>query len=275
MNNKLLSTAMLVDAHVHIHECFSISEVLDSALQNFQSVAQKLKISSSQYFGTLILTEIGKSTWFKKMHERSNNEQSLEGSHWIFQKTHEPESLYANHTSGKKLLLLAGHQVVTQENIEVLSIISNQFINNGLRISDTIQAIQAAKGIPVLPWGVGKWFGNRGKIIHQLIQASEVDNLLLGDNSNRPSFWINPIYLKQAQKQAIKILPGTDPLPLKTEMSRPGSFGFHIKGDLHLEYPGASLKQMLLDSNTTITPYGALENPFQFLQNQLKIRYAR
>lgn len=275
MHNNLLSSTLFVDAHVHIHECFSVSKVLDSALKNFQVAAHNTSTDSSQYCGVLILTEIGSNTWFQKLSKRSNDRQSLEGSHWTFQKTHEPESLYAHHSSDQKILILAGHQVVTQENIEVLSIISNQFIDNGLTISETIQSIHAAKGIPVLPWGFGKWFGNRGKIIHKFIQSSQTNSLLLGDNSNRPSFWINPIYLKQAQTRAIKILPGTDPLPLETEMSRPGRFGFHMQGGLDLDQPGSSIKQMLLDTNTTISPYGVLESPLKFLQNQLKIRFTK
>lgn len=272
MNNSQSPPNILVDSHVHIHECFALSDVLDSSLQNFQTAAHKANISSSQYLGVLILTEIGKNSCFQKISGHFENGHSLEDSDWTFQKTHESESLYAHHASGNKVLLLAGHQVVTQENIEVLSIISDQFIDNGMTVLDTIHAIQAAKGIPVLPWGFGKWFGSRGKIIHQLIQARETPPLLLGDNSNRPNFWINPVYLKQARKQAIKILPGTDPLPLVKEASRPGRFGFQIQGTLDLDTPGSSLKDILLDSTIQIQPYGALENPLIFLQNQLKIR---
>lgn len=271
--NKLTShSTILVDSHVHIHDCFSLSEVLDSALKNFQITAQKADIIPSQYLGVLILTEIGKNTCFQEILEDFNTSHNLSENNWTFQKTHESASIYAHHKSGNKVLLLAGHQVVTKENIEVLSIISDHFINDGMTILDTIRAIQAAKGIPVLPWGFGKWFGSRGKIIHQLIQSPDLNPLLLGDNSNRPNFWINPTYLKLAQKQSIKILPGTDPLPLEKEASRPGSFGFQIQGTLHLDTPGSSLKGMLLDSSIPIQPYGTLESPFIFLQNQLKIR---
>ena len=79
--------------------------------------------------------------------------------------------------------------------------------------------------------------------------------------------------VKKAEEKGLRILPGTDPLPLASECCRPGSFGFTIQGSLSLEEPGEHIKQMLLNPKICLEPYGSLETPFRFIRNQLAIRY--
>ncbi|MGB7439423.1 MAG: hypothetical protein WA919_00010, partial [Coleofasciculaceae cyanobacterium] len=174
---------------------------------------------------------------------------------------------------GQGIFIIAGRQVITKEKLEVLALITDKFVEDGLSLETTIQSVISAGGIPVIPWGVGKWIGRRGKLLSKLLTENNFPTLFLGDNSGRPIFWLQPIYFQQAKKQGLRVLPGTDPLPLASEASRPGSFGFTIQGSLSREEPGKQLKQMLLDSTVSINNYGYLETPWRFVSNQLGIRY--
>src|SRR4030095_13902120 len=73
----------------------------------------------------------------------------------------EPSSLVLGH----RLLVIAGHQIVTSERIEVLAIACIENIADGLTLDATITAVRDAGAIPVLPWGVGKGSGERGRFV--------------------------------------------------------------------------------------------------------------
>ena len=66
--------------------------------------------------------------------------------------------------------------------------------------------------------GFGKWIGRRGAVLQKLLATHNYPYLFLGDNSGRPSFWSKPHYFQLAKKQAIRILPDTDPLPFALTM---------------------------------------------------------
>jgi hypothetical protein len=258
---------IIADAHVHINDCFDLSQMLDSALNNFRQTSQK-KGYENNFTGILFLTETSKQNWFNQLVKAKQQIKN-----WIFKPTSETVSLVAKNELNQRLLLIAGRQIVTAENLEVLALITEQNFADGLPLEATIQAIIAAGGLPVLPWGVGKWIGKRGKILTNLLQKSEVPPIFLGDNGSRPKFWLRPRYFQQAQARGIKILPGSDPLPLVSESSRPGSFGFTIETSLKLNEPGKQIKQILLDPTTYLQPYGSLETPLRFIRNQLAIRF--
>ncbi len=271
VNNTQL---IIADAHVHIHKCFDLSKLLNSAWDNFQKIAY-LKENKDTFNAILFLAEIGNENYFNCLIEQVGNNKISKNKikNWTFHRTQEDLSLYACNRLEQKILLIAGSQIVTAEKLEVLALITDQRFEDGLPLEVTIQAIISAGGIPVLPWGVGKWIGNRGKILNNLLEESNFPILFLGDNGGRPVFWPRPSYFKQAEKKGLRILPGTDPLPLASECCRPGSFGFTIQGSLSLEEPGEHIKQMLLNPKICLEPYGSLETPFRFIRNQLAIRY--
>ena len=265
---------ILADAHVHIYDCFNLSKLLNSAWNNFQKFASKQGCSEN-FTAVLFLTEIGPQACFKKFLDRDPNQTntSISRDDWTFHPTQEGLSLYASKQSDRGIFLIAGRQIVTAENLEVLALITDRSFEDGLPLEETIEAILSEGGIPVLPWGVGKWMGSRGKLLNNFLEANSFPILFLGDNSGRPIFWRRPFTFQLAEKKGLRILPGTDPLPLASEFSRPGSFGFTIQGSLSREEPGKQIKQMLLDSTTNIQAYGSLETPLRFIRNQLAIRY--
>ena len=260
---------ILADAHVHIYDCFDLEQLLNSTLSNFQNHAHQ-QGHKENFIGLLLLTESSGDNYFQKL--IATGKISDNQHNWTFKRTQEQISLIASNDNNQELILIAGRQIVTVEKLEVLALFTNQTIEDGLSLEATIRDIITAEGIPVLPWGFGKWIGNRGNLISELLANHKFPILCLGDNGGRPWFWRKPAYFTQAQQQNLRILPGTDPLPIADQFYRPGSFGFMIKADLNLEKPGKELKQMLIDPTTILQKYGNLESPWRFLRNQLVLR---
>ncbi|MGF1492963.1 MAG: hypothetical protein ACFBSC_11040 [Microcoleaceae cyanobacterium] len=258
---------ILVDAHVHIYDCFQLDNFLNSALENFQKCA-----SSDAARFVLCFTETQSDQYFAKLMQYAESGTTVVD--WTFHPTQEPESIHAKHRTGKGMWFLAGRQVVTSERLEVSALVTSAQIPDGLTLDQTLQAIHQVGGLSALPWGVGKWMGSRGKLVAALLtpETQSSTPLFLSDNGGRPGFWPWPPCFKQAQELGWKVLSGTDPLPLKSESSRPGGFGFQLAADFDLDQPGQSLKQALLDPQTEVQPYGTLENPLRFTRNQVALR---
>ncbi|NEQ76189.1 MAG: hypothetical protein F6K23_26005 [Okeania sp. SIO2C9] len=270
MNSPVkISQKIIADAHVHIHRCFEIDQLLNASLANFQKVSQTQTDIDNSIF-LIFLTEMPGDFEFSKLLEYAKKSQQI--NNWKFAITQESLSIYAVNNNNQKIFIIAGRQIVTAEKLEVLALISDSEFADGLTIETTIENIVSKGGIPVLPWGVGKWLGKRGKILQKLLNSDSIPMVYFGDNSGRPNFWSRPSYFQLAEQKGWKVLPGTDPLPLKSEYSRPGSFGFMVESELNLAEPGKSMKQILLNPTTLVQPYGVLETPFRFIRNQLAIR---
>ena len=255
---------LLVDAHVHLHPCFDLAQFFDTALENFHTQSQRLQLAQP-VVGALLLAEVsGVEAFADLVNQQQQINQQLPD--WEICPTAEAYSLWINHSAGHSLLVTAGRQVVTQEGIEVLALITAASIEAGLSLADTLSQVELADGLPVLPWGVGKWIGKRGKLVQTQLQIAR-SSLFTGDNGGRPEFWPLPDYFQQRPQ-----LPGSDPLPLPNEVSRAGSFGFLTQGQLDRARPGESLKQILRSHHPMIQNYGQLLSPWQFVRNQSLLR---
>jgi hypothetical protein len=273
----LLSSTSLIlaDSHVHIYSCFNLSSFLESALINFQNSSAVSK-SQQDYTGVLFLTESCHENYFSELVKASESQQNSNFlSGWKIFKTNENCSLYARSSDEKGVYLLAGRQIITAEKLEILALATIENIPEGLPLELTIQEVIDRGGIPVIPWGFGKWFGRRGRLLGNLLKQKEYSMLFLGDNSGRPKFWSRPPLFQKAEQKGIKILPGTDPLPFASEFNRPGKFGFSIIGNLNPTQPAESMKQLLKDTSTSIQPYGPLETPGRFVKNQIAMQFVK
>lgn len=261
---------LIADAHVHLYSCFHLEHLLNSAWINFARCARQR--SAAQFTAILFLTEGKNEISFQQLAQANFGNNQNPPPQWCFIPTQEAISLYACNSLKQRILLIAGRQVVTQENLEVLALMTNAEIRDGLPLSRTIETILAAGGVPVIPWGFGKWMGSRGKLVQKTLAQNCFHGLFIGDNGGRPSFWLRPSYFKQAQQQGLQILPGTDPLPLPSQACRPGSFGFTLasRSALSWDKPGKHLREIL--HTAAPQPYGALESPLQFVRNQIAIR---
>ncbi len=259
---------ILADGHVHIHDCFELSGFLDSALTNFQAEAVKKKRGG--FSAILFLTETEGENRFLSLFESINNTgvQRKRIDSWTFHKTQEACSLRATRKGYPSLFMIAGRQVVTLENLEVLALATSEVIIEGTTLGKTVQQVRQQGAMPVIPWGAGKWFGKHGTVLKNFLETTETQGLFLCDNGGRPTFWPRPALFRKMEQRGVKILSGSDPLPIATESKRPGSSGFLLKNDVTPETPARDLKHLLLDPITNVDIFGKREKVVRFFRNQ-------
>jgi hypothetical protein len=269
---------IFIDAHVHIYNCFDLDVLFDSALANFQTAAKQCGIKKKPFSSLLFLTERTSENWFQHLATKIKTEKNVNNpaKKWTIALTGDELSLktYHNDSPENEIYLVAGRQIVTAEQIEVLALFCNTSINDGLPLNETMHTIQQRKGIAVIPWGVGKWFGKRGKFLQDFLAGYEGKEVFLGDNGGRPWFWPTPALFHLAKKKGVSVLPGTDPLPLPHEALRVGSFGFFLDyHPLDMTSPATSMRDLLLSDKETLYPFGRLQDTKSFFTNQLQLRF--
>jgi hypothetical protein len=265
MSNSII----IVDGHVHVHAGTDVGGMLDAAAHNFAAAATR--VGTTHWHGVLLLAEMRSADWFGAI---GSAPQRLGG--WSLEPAvGDPLSIQAQ--SGDAVLwIVAGRQIVTCEGIEVLSLATRARIKDGLSLAETLQAADSAHAVIVLPWGAGKWLGERGRLVRQAIEANTVYPLFPGDNGGRPVFWPEPAIFGAARRRGRAVLPGTDPLPLSGEERRVGSFGFWLSGALTTASPGGELRERLAQADgAKVRVFGHLQSPLRFLRNQTALRMAK
>jgi hypothetical protein len=169
-----------------------------------------------------------------------------------------------------RLLIVAGRQIVTREGLEILGLATRNPIPDGLSAHGVLARLRSSDALAVLPWGVGKWLGKRGRIVDELIAEAPLGQLFLGDNGGRPTWWSVPQFSGR-----LPVLAGSDPLPLAGSTAAIGSFGSRVTGSLDESRPVASLKQILRNPSTKISTYGRLTPSLRFFSDQARLRFSR
>ena len=238
---------LLIDGHAHVHEGYNEAAFLTAAHANLSRHGEGMP--------TLLLAEMPRQQVFARWRDGI--------APWPVTVTREPSSLVL----GGRLLVIAGRQIVTLERIEVLAVACIENIAMGLTLDATIAAMQEMGAVPVLPWGVGKWSGERGRLV---ANAAARYSLLLGDNAGRPFGWPRPALFQQ-----YVVLPGTDPLRLRSEQERVGIYGFVLEGHFDSERPAAGVVNALQNLTQSPPVFGNRVGPYGFLQQQLGLRFSR
>jgi len=266
-----------VDGHVHIYNCFALSELLDSAHRNFREAARQAG-AGRDFTGMLMLTETRADHWFLEMASQSSNETDESSPNtlpWTLRLLPDRCSLIALRDTGEQLYLVAGRQVITSEGLEVLALATDGLFDDGQPVTGLLATIRKQGAIPVIPWAVGKWLGKRGRILADILELESGKELFLGDNGGRPFFWRNIPHFRQAQGLGMPVLPGSDPLPFPSETSRVGSFGFRVQGVISNDQPAMDIRELIRNNGTDICAFGRLESPLHFFLNQARIRLPR
>ena len=261
------SAATLIDAHVHIHDCFDLSQFFDCAHRNFRAQAEEVGRVTA-FDGILMLTESAGVDRFSEL-KRTDSSSPLPSGSWRIAETNEEVSLRVVSADDRQLFVVSGRQIVTSERLEVLALGMADTIEDGLSIREVIARVQDSGAICVLPWGFGKWSGHRGGIVRELIKTDFGNNLFLGDNAGRLRLWSRPGEFETADERGIGILPGTDPLPWPSQVSTAGSFGCILDGRLSPSAPFADIRRRLVDKRDGPRRYGDLERLFPFVRHQI------
>jgi hypothetical protein len=265
--------ALLIDAHVHLHDCFQLDSFFEQAHRNFEGAAREHGWDPA--VGVLMLTESEGVDWFGRLAglaAGSGFDRDARLTSWTVQATRDPAALMAA-SGGRRLLLVSGRQVVAREGLEVLLLGTRSSVPDGRPIRDVLAEGARLGALRVIPWGAGKWLFGRGKLLNELIAAAHPGNgFFLGDGAGRPFFWSRPRHFDYAERQGIRILPGTDPLPFPRQTGRAGSFGFRLDGAVDLSSPIEGITSALRNPDARLTPFGRPERLAPFVRNQIAMQ---
>jgi hypothetical protein len=266
----------VVDAHVHIHACYNIDEFFDHAYRNLSSAQPRVTDTPSAFY--LLLTETAGDHYFEALRQLARGaaaEAQSGGSlvrlqRWSVATTSEDESLVVS-AGGRRLILVAGRQVACKEGLEVLLLGTTGRFQDKRSIRDVL-AEGEALGVPqVIPWGAGKWFFGRARLLSELVRAKRSSLFFLGDEGGRPAFWPYPRHFREAAAVGVRDLPGTDPLPFPHDIEKVGRVGFCMSLELNEAAPARSLLNALR-AEQPYKRFARLEPPARFVRNQFAMQ---
>lgn len=252
-----------VDAHVHFYRLESVGELLSSAAAHFE--ARRLGILEG-IRGCLLLAETSNYRLFDKLRAAG-----MAGV-WTVRECHDEEYSLLAERSGVTLSIISGRQMRTSESLEVLAIGTLRDYSDGMSLAETIEAVHDSGALAVLPWGFGKWTGERLALLNQVLDWVQPSAVFLGDNGGRLGIIDAPPLLASAACRGFRVLPGSDPLPLPGEQRRVGSFGFLAELELSRRDPWRVLRDWITARSTSPIPYGSPLGAGRFLVNQLGIQ---
>jgi hypothetical protein len=261
------SAVVLVDAHAHIHSCFDPARLLDAAAAHFAIAGAQLAPGAAAT-GVLLLTESAGDDAFGALSACAGRGPDPALGGWAVTAGADGISLTLQR-AGRSVVVVAGRQVACREDLEVLMLGTVQRMDDGRPIAEALERAREWGALRVIPWGAGKWFFARGRLLTELVSQADPADFFLGDEGGRPVFWPTPRHFAIAARYGVRVLPGTDPLPFPDETHRAGGFGAALRGRLDAARPGASLLALLRNRSTVLTPYGGLETPLRFVRHQI------
>lgn len=238
----------LVDTHVHIYPFYRVTAALDSLIDNMDAAGGATRVAC--------LTERHDCFLFERLAAGTDA-----GVADAFDARRESDTVLrlVRRGDGGTVYLVAGQQIVTAENIEVLALAMASRVADGAPAPDTVDAVLGAGGVPVAAWGFGKWVGGRGGVVRDLLARYEPGQMALGDTTMRPHGWATPFIMRAARRRGFKVLAGSDPLPFAGEECRPGSY--HCIVDAPGATPVDVVDRLLALPAAAVRPAGSRGTP--------------
>jgi hypothetical protein len=263
------------DTHVHLYPYYDLAQAFTSAFKNLNRLA-KAHLSPGGVYGPdslvklLFLTE---GQHYQFFHQFQEGVLRIDEENKFKIKKIENRILEITDPSGDRLFLIAGRQIVSRDRIEILGLMLEKEIENGLASEDIMDQILREGGIPVLSWAPGKWLFKRGKKIRSLLERYTREQIALGDTTLRPGVLEPPGIMSFAMGKGYSILAGTDSLPFSGEEEWIGKYGT-ISKDLPQDKDLFSAIRTMLFSgtNTTIGKRGSLPSVLRRLLRHSLIR---
>jgi hypothetical protein len=247
-----------------------IDVVIDSAHRNFRSIAPDEDKSSILFIADP--DGIGGYGRFLEYARKLSKEHSST-SQWKML-GEDDRSVTLRHISYDTITAVKGQQLITDEGLEVLAVGLSEPAASGQTLTKTIDQIRRFGGLSILAWGAGKWIGRRGRLVTACIRA-EIGSLdvMLADNGGRPAIWWHVPQFDIAREHGLRILAGSDPLPLAGEERRVGSYGFRIAmQDLNQESVIDDMSCAFKEPDASVSLAGRRVSLHQFISSQAKLR---
>lgn len=261
------------DTHVHCYDFNRLSQQLDFAVKNFDRYATDADAR------VLFFTDgFVDRTWLRL--QELINKQSAKQGQWQFSYEREVGLIVAQRDDGETIYIAPARQVNTAGRLEILLLGCQEELDDRQPANQLINKY-SDDYVLILPWGVGKWLGKRGRLLVDLINHSS-KSFYLGDNGGRPFFWPVPHFrlLRQLQsnqksqnplKKSLPVINGSDPLPINGEIARTASYGvkFNLTGSKKI-----ALKNILVtmkSDQVEFENYGRLMGLLSFVFGRIKM----
>jgi hypothetical protein len=264
----------IADGHVHLYPTVPLDGLLDIVSGNISQLQSR---PDPNHLAVLVVADPEGVQGYERLQRYHIEQQALRADASWLQEADDECSFILRRDLGMRILVIRGQQLITREGLEVLGAGYAGDIPSGLTLRQTIDRISTAGGWSTIAWGVAKWLGKRGRIVSDLI-ASEAgrEDVFLGDNGGRPKWWSLVRQFEQATERGMRILAGTDPLPLNGEARRIASYGFRIHGD---RTDGESIltafRRALCIQREPVLTLGQRMGSSRFISNQLGLRLQR
>lgn len=257
-----------VDAHVHVYGCFDPGRFLDAAAASFRRHVPGREAEGTA--GVLLLTEAAGVDFFATLRSGAGA-VGLGG--WRVRPTGDPAAVEVAR-DGERLIVCAGRQIATRERLEVLALLTDASFDDGGELRETMARVRDAGGVPVIPWGFGKWLGRRAEILAGAMEAwrARGERVLLGDNGNRLRRGGGPAPFEEVRREGGLVVPGSDPLPFRSHERRGGTYGFIGPVDLDPDRPASSLRDYLRSADGPLEVFGRRVGPARFVTDQVVLQ---
>ena len=217
-----------VDAHVHLYPFMSVRRVLDAAERNLLGGRD----GSRSACGLIVVADPeGVEGYARLLAHAAVPPDRDEPDPWRREAV-DSRSVIFRRPSGTSIVAVQGQQLITGEGLEVLGAGYTGKLPSGLPLAALVDRIRARGGSSIVAWGAGKWLGRRGRIVAEMINAEGGrPDVMLADNGGRPWCWSRVPQFELAAARGMRIVAGSDPLPLQGEENRVGSYGFRVRVD--------------------------------------------
>jgi len=252
-----------VDGHVHFHRLDAVERTLHCAADNMTSIGGQ----NSGLIGALLLAQTSRERVFERLYTLTQV-----GKWQIESVADEPVTIVVRDHRGRALALVNGRQVRAAGGLEVLALGTCREFRDGQPFEDAVDDVRASGAVTVLPWGFGKWLGERGRRVRAVLDALDPGDVLLGDNGGRWQTWPEPRMFRKYRERGFRILPGTDPFPFGADESRVGSCGACVGFVPTAEAPWRMLKRAFADPAADWMRYGSGVGLGRFVANNVGIQ---
>ncbi|MEL7087216.1 MAG: hypothetical protein AAGL98_02040 [Planctomycetota bacterium] len=258
----LITGPFYLDAHVHVYPCHDEPAMLDAAAANVAGYGD------GRGTPALGLTELSACHVFRRWRDAGRV------GRWRIVSHGESAVLFAERDDGRRIVVLAGRQIVTEFRIGVLALGVDREFDDGRPLWTSIEQARAAGATTVVSYGMGKWHGHRGRLMDAVVEEAEPGGLGLGDVGARPHAYVQR-QLARAAERGLTILPGSDPLVFRRSQNIVGSCCVKIDG----AFPAATFGRDFMAHARDIGPaserYGRHVSVGQAIRDQIKMRVVR
>jgi hypothetical protein len=264
---------IVADTHVHVYRRYDAAAALHHGIHNLTALARRcgedhgldetllalflVEAEGCQFFGGLLQGEF---------------DDRLPG--WSVEVVGDEGAVWVGSAGTERVLLVAGRQLVTRDRLEVLALATSAEPPRDLELEETIEAVHAAGGVPVLSWAPGKWSFQRGERVAMVVEKYSPAQLLIGDSSLRARA-SEPEIMRRARQRGFKVVGGSDPLPIGGEERILGSYGACWQGEVERDSPLSSLRRMLLDPAVPTTVVGDRSTGLEVVSRLVRHKMAK